>query len=239
LIYGDLMDTSVYDKHIAELEREIRILNQKLKRSESERKVLEEALETHSCALKARNSELEESRRIIMESESKYRNLAQHDMLTGLANRFSLYEQLNKNFISENNNYGSLLYLDLDRFKSINDNFGHDAGDTILCQTAKRLLSCVRKEDVVSRIGGDEFAIVLPQIKESPDLVQIVERIISEIAEPYNIGKESFLLGISIGISMYPADGRDPEDLLCKADMAMYSAKKSDFSGYQFYHNIE
>lgn len=231
------MDTSEYERRIAELERENRILKQKLARAEDNRSILEEALETHSNALKVRNSELERSRELIRESEARYRNLAHHDILTGLKNRIYLYEQMEQMLAEDRrkNAGGALIYADLDDFKPINDKFGHEAGDTVLKETAKRLLSCVSKDDIVARIGGDEFAILIPGISDYSELTLIAERIISVMKRSIVLKGRYYKIGISIGISVYPADGDDPEKLLQKADLAMYSVKKSKSGGYCFY----
>lgn len=234
------MDISEYKGRIAELERENRILKQKLARAEDNRSMLEEALETHSNALKVRNAELEESRELIRKSEARYRNLAHHDILTGLPNRVFLYEQLEKVLTAGRLTLtgGALMYTDLDDFKPINDSFGHEAGDIVLKETARRLLSCVRKEDIVSRIGGDEFAILIPGISEGSALSLVAERIISVIQRSIVLKGRYYQIGISIGISVYPGDDDDPELLVQKADLAMYSVKKSDTSGYCFYREI-
>ncbi|MGE5494853.1 MAG: diguanylate cyclase domain-containing protein [Burkholderiales bacterium] len=234
------MDISEYEMRIAELERENRILKQKLARAEDNRAILEEALETHSNALKVRNSELERSRELIRESETRYRNLAHHDILTGLKNRIFLYEQMER-VLAEGRRKtagGALIYADLDDFKPINDRFGHEAGDTVLKETAKRLLSCVRKDDIVARIGGDEFAILIPGISDHSELALIAEKIISVMKRSIVIKGRYYKTGVSIGISVYPADGDDPEKLLQKSDLAMYNVKKSRSSGYCFYSDI-
>jgi len=233
------MDVADYAKHIAELERENRILKQQLKRSRDDRAILEELLDTHSKALKTRNAELEKSQELLMKSEAKYRKMAQHDVLTGLVNRSVLYEQLSDNLSPDDGKkHGALFYLDLDKFKAINDNHGHDAGDFVLRGAAQRLVSCTRKADTVSRVGGDEFAILIPEISEYPYLAHAAQDIITQIHEPFTLDGKSFLLGISIGISLYPFDDNDPERLLQKADMAMYSVKKSKTDGYRFYRDL-
>lgn len=231
------MDTSEYERRIAELERENRILKQKLARAEDNRSMLEEALETHSNTLKVRNSELEESRELIRKSEARYRNLAHHDILTGLTNRIFLFEQMER-VLSANKRTltgGALMYADLDDFKPINDSFGHEAGDIVLKETANRLLSCVRKEDIVARIGGDEFAILIPGISDYSVLALIAERVIRAVQRSVVLEGRYYQTGISIGVSVYPADGNDPEKLLQNADLAMYSVKKSKSGGYCFY----
>ncbi|HEX9062401.1 MAG TPA: GGDEF domain-containing protein, partial [Clostridia bacterium] len=157
------MDELGYEKRIAELERENRILKQKLLRSEANRAILEEMLETHYNTLKVRNAELEASREVIRESEARYKELAHRDVLTGLSNRAFFLEYLAQGIsrARSSQNCVALLYMDLDRFKPINDNLGHEAGDMILSKVASRLLECVRNKDIVARIGGDEFAILL------------------------------------------------------------------------------
>ncbi|BAT60478.1 putative diguanylate cyclase YegE [Variibacter gotjawalensis] len=175
---------------------------------------------------------------------AQYENarLAQSDPLTGLSNRAQEREQLNAILKEAENAVGvaaevQVLYLDLDGFKQVNDHHGHAAGDSALQLVAKRLRENVRAVDVVARIGGDEFVIILPQT--SVDVAtQISRRIIARISEPYEIGiGKPVRLGVSIGGASYPIDGRSPDDLLASADTALYAAKRQG-AGRHVWANI-
>lgn len=234
------MDELEYKKCIAELERENRILKRKLLRNEANRAILEEMLETHSNTLIARNAELEESRELIRKSEAKYRDLALRDALTRLPNRAFFWECLLHGIEQArcSKTCVALLFIDLDRFKPINDCFGHEAGDTVLSQIANRLLACVQNKGTVARIGGDEFVILLKDFLDHTNVSQIADRIINMLSKPFIISGKSCRVGVSIGISLYPYDDEDPDGLLQKADQAMYSAKRSSRNNYQFYQDI-
>jgi diguanylate cyclase (GGDEF)-like protein len=235
------MDEAPLLKRISELERDNRILKQKVVRSELNRRELEEMLETHSNALKVRNSELEESRELLRQSEARYRELALHDTLTGLPNRTFFNANLEHILTKAKNNrkYVALLFMDLDLFKSVNDIFGHKAGDVVLIQAAKRLSACIRMNDIVARLGGDEFAILLTEIESYSDAEFVATRVISTIAQPFHYEGESCSLGVSIGISLYPVDTEDNDKLLQFADKAMYHVKKDGKNNYQFYKSMK
>ena len=152
---------------------------------------------------------------------------ARHDDLTGLPNRFLFKERLLQEIaFAQRQNYSlALLFIDLDRFKTVNDSFGHSAGDVLLVEAGKRLLKCVRKSDLVSRLGGDEFAVILTGIKGIRRVTAIAENLIQAFSEPFLIEQQQSHISASIGITIYPTDGNDSEDLLKKADTAMYRAK--------------
>lgn len=234
------MDESSLIK-LRELERENRILNKKLDRSEQNRRQLEEMVETHSNALKVRNTELEESRELLRLSEARYRDLALHDTLTGLPNRTFFNANINHILAGakSRHKYVALLFMDLDLFKNVNDVLGHKAGDEVLVQAARRLLSCIRYKDIVARLGGDEFAILLPDIESFADAEFVAKRVISTIAEPFYCEGVSCSLGVSIGISLYPVDTEDNDKLLQYADKAMYSVKRDGKNNYRFYQCIK
>jgi diguanylate cyclase (GGDEF)-like protein len=235
------MDTLGYEARIAALEKENRILKQKLVRSEANRAMIEEALETHSYALKVRNAELEESQELIRQSEARYRILALHDTLTGLSNRIMFQEQLARaiDHSKRNYTYTAIFFIDLDGFKPVNDNWGHEVGDKVLREIAVRLRSCVRVKDAVARIGGDEFAILLTDLRELQDVGTFAERVLGIIAKPIPLGEQFCIVGASIGISYYPLDGSDMNLLLQNADAAMYSIKKTGRNGYRFYRDLQ
>jgi diguanylate cyclase (GGDEF)-like protein len=129
----------------------------------------------------------------------------------------------------------ALLFLDLDKFKAINDQFGHEAGDTLLHEVGARLSRCVRSSDTVSRLGGDEFVIVLPQIAHPDDAVGAAEKIINSLSQPVTLAGQRFDVSISIGIAIAPPGIRqDPAGLLARADAAMYAAKKAGRNCFRF-----
>ncbi|EGW37410.1 GGDEF domain-containing protein [Desulfosporosinus sp. OT] len=170
-------------------------------------------------------------------SEGIYKRQALHDCLTKLPNRTLLGEQLNLaiSYAQRNAELLAVLFLDLDEFKQVNDNFGHPYGDELLRSVSERLQSCIRKSDLLSRLGGDEFIIVLSQIKTKQDVSIIAEKVIRAFEHPFKIFDQAVYISISIGISLYPSDTQDPEDLIKKADTAMYRRKKSRKKSFLFF----
>ncbi len=163
--------------------------------------------------------------------------MALHDPLTELPNRSLLTERLNTalSYAQRYDQQVALLFLDLDRFKHVNDVFGHALGDEVLREVAKRLDACVRSEDTVSRHGGDEFIVALTQIRGEQDAVLIADKLLSVIASPFILEGIEIILGMSIGIACFPRNGEDAGTLLRNADTAMYVAKESGRNCYQFY----
>jgi diguanylate cyclase (GGDEF)-like protein len=162
---------------------------------------------------------------------------AQHDALTGLPNR-PLFEDRLHQAIARARRSGSLvglLYVDLDRFKLVNDTLGHAAGDTLLRQVAQRLKSCVREGDMVARIGGDEFSVVLNDLENPQDAEGVIQRILETLKQPLVLRGHELFVTTSIGISLYPTDGDEAEELLRKADNALYRGKQQGRNTYQFY----
>lgn len=162
--------------------------------------------------------------------------LASHDSLTGLANRLVFLSEL-ANAITRLPPLMlvAVLYLDLDDFKEINDRFGHPVGDATLVEMARRLRDCTTKHDIVARIGGDEF-VVLRKVAISPEEIhELAEKIISRIKEPFAHGTDLAKTEVSIGITVGPRDGLDPEELIKRADIALYIAKAADGSAYRFF----
>ncbi|GAC14647.1 sensor domain-containing protein [Aliiglaciecola lipolytica] len=163
--------------------------------------------------------------------------LAYRDSLTGLANRF-LFSQLFDHEISQSQRQKkrfAVLFVDLDKFKQVNDNMGHDAGDAMLCAIAERLQKSLRKSDLVARMGGDEFAVIMSNIKDSETVAKVTEKLIREIKKPVKSGANVMEVGCSIGISIYPDNAQTAEELLQHADAAMYRAKHDEQLHYQFF----
>jgi diguanylate cyclase (GGDEF)-like protein/PAS domain S-box-containing protein len=163
--------------------------------------------------------------------------IANHDPLTGLANRARFLERLHEALINadrDNARVGVLL-LDLDRFKSINDSLGHHAGDQLLKQVAQRLSKCVRETDTVARLGGDEFVLILTRLKSLAAAELLAANIIKEVNRPYLIEGHNIISGASLGIALYPQDGKESGELLQKADMAMYRAKSTGRNRYRIF----
>jgi diguanylate cyclase (GGDEF)-like protein/PAS domain S-box-containing protein len=161
------------------------------------------------------------------QAESQLLHQATHDSLTGLANRYQLHQQLTKITEREPSRPLATLFLDLDRFKLINDSLGHDIGDALLCQAAKRLKRCLRGNDTIARFGGDEFVILLDDIRGVEDAQTVAAKILDAFSAPFMIEKHRLFVSTSIGIGLYPEHGGDSQTLLKHADTAMYQAKQA------------
>ncbi len=167
-------------------------------------------------------------------SEKTIKYMAYHDSLTGLPNRNMFGRYLNKRLNSEETKEFAVLFLDLDRFKSINDTKGHTVGDQMLKEVADRLKTVVSKSGMVSRQGGDEFIILLENMGKD-QVKEIGNRILSAFSQPIPLRNEDFFITPSIGISLYPKDGEDQDTLIKHADTAMYLAKEKGKNNLQFY----
>ncbi len=169
------------------------------------------------------------------EREIEYQ--ATHDSLTGLPNRTMLADRLQQCmcFADRYDTKLAAAFVDLDQFKLINDSMGHHVGDELLVRMAGRLSKCIREYDTVVRLGGDEFVLLLTSLKKIEDIAQSMQRILAAVANPCVIGGRDFIVSCSIGISIYPDDGADPNTLLKNADSAMYKAKQSGRNNFQFY----
>jgi diguanylate cyclase (GGDEF)-like protein/PAS domain S-box-containing protein len=185
------------------------------------------------------------------QAEEQIVYLAYHDTLTGLPNRRLFKERLTHT-LAHARRHGhpvATLFLDLDRFKRINDTLGHSVGDLLLQEVAKRLVGCVRKSDSVgrpsvedfatdvARLGGDEFTVLLTEIKEIQDAAKVARRILAVLLEPFCLDHQEIFVTASIGITVYPSDGEDAENLLKNAEAAMYHAKDQGKNNYQFYND--
>ena len=170
-------------------------------------------------------------------SEKKILQLAHYDELTGLPNRFLYNQHLAKalSLAERNRTRLAVLFLDLDRFKNINDTFGHDEGDKVLRSVAQRFRHTLRESDIIARVGGDEFILLIDQFNEPRDLGDIADKLLFEASQPFEIYGQECQLSASIGISTFPTDGRDAQTLLKNADIAMYRAKNKGKDNFQFY----
>ncbi len=170
-------------------------------------------------------------------SEDKILKLAHYDELTGLPNRFLYNQHLAKSLAHAERNRSRLavFFLDLDRFKNINDTFGHDEGDTVLRNISQRFKDCLRESDIVARVGGDEFILLIDQFSDPRDLGDIADKLLQEASNPFELRGQECQLSASIGIATFPDDGRDAPTLMKNADIAMYRAKNKGKDNYQFY----
>jgi diguanylate cyclase (GGDEF)-like protein len=170
-------------------------------------------------------------------TEQQLHLLAHYDTLTGLPNRLLFNESLHQAQTQANRTSDTIavMFIDLDRFKNINDTLGHGIGDKLLQQVGNRILLCIRESDTVARMGGDEFAVVLVNVREERDAAVVAEKIIDALRLPFVVGDHEVFVGASIGITLYRPGHDDRDVLLEKADVAMYHAKERGRNNYQFY----
>ncbi len=175
------------------------------------------------------------TKRATLENELKFQ--ATHDLLTGLANRVQLLDRINEATKSSEITHSSfaVLFLDLDRFKLVNDSLSHQVGDELLREVAERLQTCIRSEDTLARLGGDEFVIILMNIKNEDFITEKVKNILEKFQQPFHISGRQLTITTSIGISTYPKDGKTIDILLRNADAAMYRGKAQKGNNYKFY----
>ena len=180
-------------------------------------------------------------RRLIQEELREQKEIlhhhAHHDSLTGLPNRFLFDDRLNQ-VIKQSRRDGNrlaVLFLDLDHFKGVNDSMGHKAGDELLIAVAQRLKSRIRQTDTLARLGGDEFTIIMAQVKNNDEVVALTMDLIRVMNEPFMLMERTVYVTLSVGVAIYPEDGKTPETLLKNADAAMYQAKDDGRNTYQFY----
>jgi diguanylate cyclase (GGDEF)-like protein len=169
--------------------------------------------------------------------EDTLSHLAYHDALTGLPNRLLFDDRLNQSILSARRRGGKLavLFVDLNKFKQVNDNHGHHVGDQLLKEVAVRLRSCLREEDTVSRFGGDEFGILLTSVSSQEDCVMVITHLLETLRAVFITEGIRLFPDASIGISLYPSDGDDEKILLRRADQAMYAAKRNSTCHFAFY----
>ncbi|WP_176442463.1 sensor domain-containing protein [Noviherbaspirillum humi] len=170
-------------------------------------------------------------------AEARVRHASLHDTLTGLPNRAMLFEYAS-HLLPHNRRTGqraAVLFIDLDRFKPINDTHGHEAGDQVLREVAARLAASLRAEDIVIRLGGDEFIVLLQDIHDAIEAAEVTRHAVARISTPYHVGELALSLSASVGISLFPEDGQDIDTLISHADLAMYQAKQAGRNNFQFY----
>jgi diguanylate cyclase (GGDEF)-like protein/PAS domain S-box-containing protein len=170
------------------------------------------------------------------QTQNRLRELATHDALTGLPNRALLGERVQRLFDTcPHDATVATMFLDLDRFKEVNDSFGHEFGDILLCEVAARLRRVIRPGDIIARLGGDEFVIAAHCAKGKNAAARIGEKLLDVLTAPINIAGQDMIIGASIGISLFPCDGRTKEQLFQAADTAMYRAKAAGRNRYRFF----
>ena len=173
----------------------------------------------------------------LKQSQSQLEYLAHHDPLTGLPNRLLFTARLEYALqrAERNDAQGAVLFLDLDRFKHVNDSLGHNTGDELLRQVSGRLGLAVRREDTVARLGGDEFTVLVENLRDGDGAAILADKLIHALVDPFEVEDRKLFIGVSIGISVYPKDGRTVDQLLRNADAAMYRAKEEGRNTYRFY----
>jgi len=218
---------SVFDAHLA---------NRAAKHAENLRLVNVD-LEKQAAELSQTNVQLQEEVKERARSEEKIQYLAYHDGLTTLPNR-ALFSKILNHGISQAHRRKkelAVLFIDLDRFKNINDTLGHEAGDSLLQEVGKRLKQCLRESDTVARLGGDEFVVLLEDLEDQTRVSVVAHKILVTLVKPFTTLGQEFRVTASIGISTYPTDGEDEKSLMKNADIAMYRAKEEGKNNFQFY----
>ena len=212
--------------HLAQEKENITINNKKLEQS------VQINMEVLTHTIKKLETEIAERQ----EAEKKIVKLATLDTLTTLPNRALFSQRLNQAIEQSHNRNDSLaiMLFDLDNFKTVNEVFSHQYGDKLLIQTAERLRSCMRETDIISRLGEDEFVILIENLKHVDQITIIAEKILDSISKPYKLGSQDIFITASMGISIYPENGKSPDILLNNADSALYSAKLLGKNNYQF-----
>lgn len=214
------------EQKVAKAADDLKLVNVKLAEEMAERIVIESELSDTKTDLAEVRDDLSKAQVKTEEAQQS----ALQDALTGLPNRLS-FEQGLDHGLSQAKRHGwglAVLFIDIDKFKSINDSYGHDLGDQVLLMVANRLKSFVRDEDIVSRWGGDEFVCLLLEVKQEADVTQLAEKMINRVAEAFEFQGTVLSIRASIGIAIYPADGDTSEILFKNADIAMYKAKGTE-----------
>ncbi|UTW13398.1 putative bifunctional diguanylate cyclase/phosphodiesterase [Marinobacterium rhizophilum] len=177
------------------------------------------------------------TRRENREAQKRLHFLANYDVLTGLPNRVLFIDRLSQSLRAAERSSGlvGVLYLDLDNFKDVNDSLGHNAGDNLLMTVAHRLTQAVRTSDTVARLSGDEFTLILTNLEHRDDAAVAARKILDQLSQPFDVAEQRLQVRASLGISVFPTDGTDSEELLRNADMSMYLAKQTGGGSYEFY----
>lgn len=225
------------EKLITDLNQEIYIREEAQCELESNKRKLEIKVEERTKDLVAINADLEKVIEKKEQAEESLQYLAYHDELTGLPNRNLLINRIDHSIETafRNKQQMGILFIDLDRFKTINDSLGHNIGDRLIKEVSSRLLNTIRKEDTISRNGGDEFVIVIERMLNSDEIIGIAKKLIECLTTIFEIDSHKVHIGASIGVSLYPGDGNAALELIRNADTAMFSAKKSGGNRLQFY----
>ena len=222
---------------IKDLNNEIEVRESVQLQLEKNKEDLEHKVEKRTKELVDINLNLEKVIEKKEQAETSLQYIAYHDKLTGLPNKNLLVDRINQSIkiSSRDEQKMAILFLDLDRFKTINDSLGHIVGDKLLQEVALRLHETLRKHDTISRNGGDEFVVVLEKLKNHNEAIYIAKKVINSLTKSFDILSHKIHIGASVGISVYPTDGETPLTLLRNADTAMYKAKKSGGNQLQFY----
>lgn len=211
---------------VAKAADDLHLVNAELVKEMTERVVLESELADMKTDLADVRDDLSKSQT----KEEETREFALHDALTGLPNRVLFEQSLDNGLVlAKRHSWGlAVLFMDIDKFKSINDTFGHDMGDKVLIMVADRLKSSVREEDMISRWAGDEFVCLLLEVKQEADVTRLAEDMVNRISETCEFNGTALSISVSIGIAIYPADGKTADILFKNADTAMYKAKRTE-----------
>ncbi|NOQ87758.1 MAG: EAL domain-containing protein [Gammaproteobacteria bacterium] len=232
------LDLTLHNEQlISDLNNEIHIREKIQLELEDSKRKLEVKVDERTKDLVEINTNLENVIKKKEEAEGSLQYLAYHDELTGLPNRNLLINRIDHSIETAYRNKEQLgvLFLDLDRFKTINDSLGHHIGDKLIKQVSNRLLQTLRKEDTISRNGGDEFVVVIQHMVNSEEVIGIAQKLIENLTDIFDIDSHKIHIGASIGISLYPNDGKSALELIRNADTAMFSAKKAGGNRLQFY----
>lgn len=208
------------------LKTELALLRMQLSETQAQLRLAQDTIK----ALNALNARVQCELEQVKRQEARVRQLAYCDPLTGLPNRTLVTDRLDQEVARaqrQGNRQIALLFLDLNGFKDINDTFGHAVGDQLLCAVARRLLECTRTADTVSRYGGDEFVIMLPEIEDLSAVGRVTHKVRKRLAEPYGIDGHELIISASIGAALYPSEARHGAMLIQRADAAMYREKEA------------
>jgi diguanylate cyclase (GGDEF)-like protein len=229
---------------LARLGQAFNVLHQRVDEREAALRAAQAELESRVAArtaeLHAANHALTHEVGVRRQAEGQLQHQAQYDSLTGLPNRLLALDRLRQAIrdAERGGHLASLIFIDLDDFKRVNDNFGHEAGDALLVQAASRLQQCVRGNDTVARLGGDEFVVILGGLHALNDADRVAEQVLASFGRPIALGADEFVVTPSLGLASYPGDGDDAPTLLRHADQAMYEAKAAGRNTYRYFNRV-